>query len=73
MATEARPIAATGIDCVCYLAKDLARARNFYERVLGLGVSNEADRWAQYDLRDGTTFGWGEDTEGNDFAVHERK
>jgi predicted enzyme related to lactoylglutathione lyase len=47
---------ATGIDCVCYLAKDFKRATDFYENVLGLNPSSGADQWVEYDLADGTTF-----------------
>lgn len=51
------PIAATGIDCTCYLAKDLERAKRFYIDVIGLRPSAEADNWVEFELADGTTFG----------------
>jgi predicted enzyme related to lactoylglutathione lyase len=56
MSTATNPVAVSGIDCVCYLAKDLARARNFYQNVLGLKPSTEAENWVEYELSDGTTF-----------------
>lgn len=57
MTTSTTPITtATGIDCVCYLAKDFTRARSFYESLLGLKPENEGDNWVEYDLGDGTTF-----------------
>jgi predicted enzyme related to lactoylglutathione lyase len=54
--TTAESIAVRGLDCVCYLAKDLARAREFYERVLGLVPTTAGDRWVEYELADGSTF-----------------
>jgi predicted enzyme related to lactoylglutathione lyase len=124
MTTTGTPLtSATGIDCVCYLAKDFARAKNFYQNTLGLKPSMDGDNWVEFDLSDGTTFAlaklpgdtwypaggvmfavpdleaaarrlreagvkfygeeidespvcqmaWCEDTEGNNFAIHQRK
>lgn len=123
MTTTSTPITtATGTDCVCYLAKDFARARAFYESLLGLKPDVEGDNWVEYGLADGTTFAlaklpddawyptggtmfavpdvrtsaeraaaagiklfgdvmdspscltaWCEDSEGNNFALHQRK
>ena len=122
MATQAAPVVATGIDCVCYCTKDFARAKDFYTNQLGLRPSIEHETWTEFDLDDGTTFAivqlpegqyysaggamfavpdvhaavdslksagvkffgdiyespvcfmaWAEDTEGNNFAVHQRK
>jgi predicted enzyme related to lactoylglutathione lyase len=56
MTAGTRPITATGIDCVCYLAKDFQRAKTFYQDVIGLKASNEGDNWTEFDLPDGTTF-----------------
>jgi len=53
----ARPFAVGGIDCVCYLARDLARARSFYEGVLGMLPTMQSERWIEYTLADGATFG----------------
>ena len=123
MTTTNTPLTtATGIDCVCYLAKDFDRAKNFYITTLGLKPSIDGDNWVEFDLADGTTFAvaklpgdtwyptggamfavpdvkaatarlkeagvtvfgdveespvchmaWCEDTEGNNFAVHQRR
>ena len=56
MATGTAPIVATGIDCICYLAKDFSRAKAFYQNNLGLKPSIEGDNWVEFDLNDGTTF-----------------
>lgn len=122
MTTQSKSIVATGIDCVCYLAKDFSRARSFYENALGLKPTSEDEHWVEYELSDGATFAlaqlpdgmwyptggamfavpdvagaiaalraigttvhgdiietpvchmaWCDDTEGNNFAVHQRK
>ena len=56
MDTKSAPISTVGIDCVCYLAKDLARARTFYELVMGLKPMMEADSWVEYGLPDQNSF-----------------
>ncbi len=56
MPTGTAPIVATGIDCVCYLAKDFARAKGFYENTIGLKPSTEGDNWVEFELPDGATF-----------------
>ena len=121
MPTTADTIRATGIDCVCYLAKDLKRAKAFYTDVLGLRAVQENDNWTEFELPDGSAFAlghmpekwypcggtmfavadidaalarvratgvtiyseiydspvcrmvWCEDTEGNNFALHQRR
>ncbi|HUN29946.1 MAG TPA: VOC family protein [Alphaproteobacteria bacterium] len=45
-----------GMDCVCYLAKDLARARGFYESVLGMSPATQGESWVEYEFPDGSTF-----------------
>ena len=57
MTTGTTPVVATGIDCICYCAKDFARAKNFYQNVLGLKPSSMGgETWTEFDLDDGTTF-----------------
>ena len=54
MTTTGTPLtSATGIDCVCYLAKDFVRAKNFYQNTLGLKPSMDGDNWVEFDLSDG--------------------
>ncbi len=115
---------AAGIDAHHYLAKDLARATEFYQDLLGLRpIAAGWDHGSEYALEDGSTFGifampdgswypcggvmfavseidemaqrlreagvrfftdgvldtpncrvaWCEDSEGNNFAIHQRK
>ena len=59
MPTTSETIRATGIDCVCYLAKDFKRAMNFYTEVLGLRATQESDNWAEFELPDGAAFALG--------------
>lgn len=119
--TNAALATASGIDCICYLAKDFERAKKFYTTTLGLHPTTEGDAWVEFELSDGATFAlaklpneawypaggamfavpnvreaashlkdagvkffgdveespscnvaWCEDTEGNNFAIHER-
>ena len=56
MPIQTTPIAATGIDCVCYLAKDFTRAKTFYQEQLGLKPTTEGDNWVEFELSDGATF-----------------
>ena len=56
MTTGTTSTVATGIDCVCYLAKDFARAKAFYQNNLGLKPSTEGDNWVEFELNDGSTF-----------------
>ncbi len=57
MTTTTTPLAkATGIDCICYLAKDFERATTFYQTILGLKPAMTGDNWAEYELADGATF-----------------
>jgi len=45
----------TSIAFTVYPVKDMARARSFYEKILGLKVSqNFRDEWLEYDLGDST-------------------
>jgi predicted enzyme related to lactoylglutathione lyase len=45
----------TSIACTVYPVTDMARARRFYEKILGLAVSsNFRDEWLEYDLGDST-------------------
>jgi predicted enzyme related to lactoylglutathione lyase len=45
----------TAIAFTVYPVADMARARNFYEKVLGLAVSsNFRDEWVEYSLGDST-------------------
>ncbi len=45
----------TSIAFTVYPVTDMARARRFYENVLGLAVtSNFRDEWLEYDLGDST-------------------
>jgi catechol 2,3-dioxygenase-like lactoylglutathione lyase family enzyme len=70
--------AVRGMDCVCYLAKDLARARHFYEDVLGMIPATQGNSWVEYEFADGSTFAlstlpggdWYQ-TGGAMFAVHD--
>lgn len=48
--------AVRGMDCVCYLAKDLGRARGFYEGVLGMIPAMQGETWVEYEFDDGSTF-----------------
>jgi catechol 2,3-dioxygenase-like lactoylglutathione lyase family enzyme len=48
--------AVRGMDCVCYLAKDLGRARHFYEDVLGMIPATRGGSWVEYEFVDGSTF-----------------
>jgi predicted enzyme related to lactoylglutathione lyase len=54
--TTDQSTAVRGMDCVCYLAKDLARARTFYEGVLGMVPALAGEAWVEYELADGSTF-----------------
>ncbi len=56
MTTGTAPTVATGIDCVCYLTKDFARGKEFYQKYLGLKPSTEGDNWVEFELSDGSTF-----------------
>jgi predicted enzyme related to lactoylglutathione lyase len=52
----------TGMDLSGYMVKDAARAIAFYRDVLGLepAIVYPENRGAEYELKDGTTFGlWG--------------
>jgi len=55
MAIETK-IQATGIDCVCYLAKDFERAKRFYTETLGLKPSTQSESWTEFELGDGNAF-----------------
>ncbi len=61
MATAEGTTTATGIDAVYYLTQDLARARRFYESVLGvrpsLETTGEGGSFVEYEFADGATFG----------------
>jgi predicted enzyme related to lactoylglutathione lyase len=63
MTTSAKVSAPRGIDAVYYMVKDMARARNFYEDVLGFTPAfvAESGEWhgAEYALPTGQTFGIG--------------
>lgn len=52
-----------GLDAVYYMVKDVARARKFYEEVLGFEptVVSEAGEWVgvEYEMPTGQTFGLG--------------
>lgn len=56
-------VTAAGIDAVYYMTRDIKRARNFYEGVLGLKPnaeqSGEGGDFIEYELSDGSTFGLG--------------
>jgi predicted enzyme related to lactoylglutathione lyase len=54
--TTDQSTAVRGMDCVCYLAKDLDRARGFYEGVLGMIPAIRGDTWVEYEFNDGSTF-----------------
>jgi predicted enzyme related to lactoylglutathione lyase len=57
-----QPFTITGMDLSGYMVKDARRAIQFYRDVLGLEpvVMYPENRGAEYELRDGTTFGlWG--------------
>ncbi|HTV92345.1 MAG TPA: VOC family protein [Verrucomicrobiae bacterium] len=56
MMTTDQLTAVRGMDCVCYLAKDLARARGFYENVLGMIPAMQGETWVEYEFADGSTF-----------------
>ncbi|MDH2910225.1 MAG: VOC family protein [Candidatus Eremiobacteraeota bacterium] len=59
MPTTADTIHASGIDCVCYLAKDFKRAKAFYTEVLGLRAVQENENWSEFELPDGSAFALG--------------
>ncbi len=70
--------AVRGMDCVCYLSKDLARARAFYEGVLGMIPAMQGETWVEYEFDDGSTFALSKlpngdwyTTGGAMFAVHD--
>ncbi|MGC2130720.1 MAG: VOC family protein [Candidatus Aquilonibacter sp.] len=70
--------AVRGMDCVCYLTKDLSRARGFYEGVLGMIPATRGDTWVEYEFTDGSTFALSKlpngdwyQTGGAMFAVHD--
>jgi predicted enzyme related to lactoylglutathione lyase len=76
--TTDQATAVRGMDCVCYLAKDLARARHFYEDVLGMVPATQGVSWVEYEFADGSTFalstlpgGEWYQTGGAMFAVHD--
>jgi predicted enzyme related to lactoylglutathione lyase len=76
--TTDQATAVRGMDCVCYLAKDLARARHFYEDVLGMIPATQGGSWVEYEFGDGSTFalstlpgGEWYQTGGAMFAVHD--
>lgn len=56
METTSSIVRASGIDCVCYLAKDFQRAKAFYTEVLGLRAVQESDNWTEFELADGSAF-----------------
>ena len=57
MPASVETIAPTGIDCVCYLAKDYARAKDFYQGVMGLRpTAMEGPSWTEFELPDGGSF-----------------
>lgn len=56
METTSSIVRATGIDCVCYLAKDFNRAKSFYTDVLGLRAVQESESWTEFELADGSAF-----------------
>jgi uncharacterized protein YndB with AHSA1/START domain/predicted enzyme related to lactoylglutathione lyase len=61
-ASSRQPFEVTGMDLSGYMVKDAARAIAFYRDVLGLEPTlvYPEGRGAEYELRDGTTFGlWG--------------
>lgn len=64
MATANATTVATGIDAVYYMAQDFARARKFYEDVLGMKPTAEmptegGSSFVEYELADGAAFGLG--------------
>lgn len=64
MATTQETTVAVGLDAVYYMTKDLQRARNFYEQVLGLRTAaqpggDSGNAFVEYELPDGTAFGLG--------------
>jgi predicted enzyme related to lactoylglutathione lyase len=64
MATAQETTVALGMDAVYYMTKDLQRARNFYENVLGLRATFDMSgdgggSFVEYELPDGSTFGLG--------------
>lgn len=52
-------LAPTGIDATFYAAKDMKRARAFYENALGMVPAwvHESGNFVEYELGDGATFG----------------
>lgn len=62
MTTAQKTTTALGLDAVYYMAKDLQRARSFYEDVLGLkatvDMTGEGEgSFVEYELPDGSAFG----------------
>ncbi len=58
--TSTKISAPAGIDATYFLAKDLDRARKFYEEVVGLEfVRDYMGRFVEADLPDGSKFGLG--------------
>lgn len=57
-------IALRGLDVVFYNVKDMARARAFYEGLLGLRPGLESEHWVEYELPDGATFALAHDPQG---------
>jgi predicted enzyme related to lactoylglutathione lyase len=67
--TDATPetTAATGIDFVMYLVKDMPRAQAFYESVFALRRGEfDSENFVEYDLPDGNTFALAVAPEGAD-------
>jgi predicted enzyme related to lactoylglutathione lyase len=62
MSTTETPIATRGFDFVMFQTKDMAKARAFYEGLLGLKATIEyQDFYVEYDLPDDNTFAIGRD------------
>ena len=69
----------TEIAYSCYAVSDIAKARAFYEGVLGLKVTSESDmgnvgHWVEYDIASGTlaigrTAGWKPSADGCSVAL----
>jgi predicted enzyme related to lactoylglutathione lyase len=53
-----------GLDVVFYTVKDMARARAFYEGLLGIQPSMDSEYWVEYELPDGATFALANDPQG---------
>jgi len=60
----AQTTTATGLDAVWYLVKDLRKARDFYEALLGVRPATEGEHWIEYELPDGNAFGIAYDPQG---------